>query len=263
MGAAELDLDSNSAEVGCHAAQSVAQRIGRLWPAYRTAHAVGHHAGEPRVQFGDGTARRRCASLNTARWSSDSRRIDPMSRSTWPFCHGERGAVGRSLISIARMRRVYTGSNAPSRLTESSSHRTASSATQSSHSEILRRVRRKPTYIGPNLLFGGTRDRRVRAAPWGFRHFISVSNFAGAARKTGTSSHGSNGSIRRECLDHLVVSDEGHLRRVLKTYAAYYNQVRTHLALSKDAPTFRRSYRIGSIVALPILGGLHHQYVRV
>jgi hypothetical protein len=64
------------------------------------------------------------------------------------------------------------------------------------------------------------------------------------------------GSIRRECLDHLVVSDEGHLRRVLKTYAAYYNQVRTHLALSKDAPTFRRSYRIGSIVALPILGGL-------
>ena len=71
------------------------------------------------------------------------------------------------------------------------------------------------------------------------------------------------GSIRRECLDHLVVSDEGHLRRVLKIYAAYYHQVRTHLALSKDAPIFRRSYRIGSIVALPILGGLHHQYVRV
>src|SRR6266436_3875441 len=48
------------------------------------------------------------------------------------------------------------------------------------------------------------------------------------------------GSIRRECLDHLVVFDEAHLHRVLKSYASYYNQIRTHLSLDKDAPGFRR-----------------------
>jgi hypothetical protein len=60
-----------------------------------------------------------------------------------------------------------------------------------------------------------------------------------------------------------VVSGEAHLGRILKTYAAYYNEVRTHLSLGKDAPHFRRSERVGSVVAIPILGGLHHQYVRV
>ena len=68
------------------------------------------------------------------------------------------------------------------------------------------------------------------------------------------------GSIRRECLDHLVVSGEAHLRRILKSYASYYNDVRTHLSLSKDAPNCRRSQRLGSIVAMPILGGLHHRF---
>jgi transposase InsO family protein len=71
------------------------------------------------------------------------------------------------------------------------------------------------------------------------------------------------GSIRRECLDHLVVLGEGHLHRILRTYASYYNEVRTHLSLDKDAPKFRRSLRFGRIVAMPILGGLHHQYVRI
>ena len=71
------------------------------------------------------------------------------------------------------------------------------------------------------------------------------------------------GSIRRECLDHLVVFDEGHLRRVLKNYASYYNQVRTHLSLAKNAPDFRRPQKLGRIAAISILGGLHHQYVRV
>jgi hypothetical protein len=56
---------------------------------------------------------------------------------------------------------------------------------------------------------------------------------------------------------------EGTLRRVLKAYAAYYNEVRTHLSLDKDAPDFRRAQPVGSIAALSILGGLHHQYVRV
>jgi transposase InsO family protein len=71
------------------------------------------------------------------------------------------------------------------------------------------------------------------------------------------------GSIRRESLDHLVVFDEAQLRRVLKNYAAYYNQVRTHLSLDKNAPDFRHPQKLGLIAAIPILGGLHHQYVRV
>jgi len=60
-----------------------------------------------------------------------------------------------------------------------------------------------------------------------------------------------------------VVFGEAHLRRILKIYAAYYNHVRTHLSLSKDVPNCRRSHRVGSMVGIPILGGLHHQYVRV
>jgi transposase InsO family protein len=71
------------------------------------------------------------------------------------------------------------------------------------------------------------------------------------------------GSVRRECLDHVVVFGEAQLRSILKTYAAYYNEVRTHLSLGKDAPTYRRSCTVGQIIALPVLGGLHQQYVRV
>jgi len=71
------------------------------------------------------------------------------------------------------------------------------------------------------------------------------------------------GSIRRESLDHLVVFGEAHLRDVLKAYASYYNRVRPHLSLDKDAPDFRGTQKIGRIAAIPILGGLHHQYVRL
>ena len=71
------------------------------------------------------------------------------------------------------------------------------------------------------------------------------------------------GSIRRECLDHLVVFDEAHLRRVLKNYASYYNEVRTHLSLHKNAPTFRRPHKLGPVAVISMLGGLHHQYLRV
>jgi hypothetical protein len=53
-----------------------------------------------------------------------------------------------------------------------------------------------------------------------------------------------------------------HLRRILKTYAAYYSEVRTCLSLGKNAPNFRRSETVGNIVAMPILSGLHHQHVR-
>jgi transposase InsO family protein len=71
------------------------------------------------------------------------------------------------------------------------------------------------------------------------------------------------GSIRRECIDHTVVFSEAHLRRILRSYAAYYNEVRTHLYLGKNAPVARTVQRIGQITAIPLLGGLHHQYVRI
>ena len=71
------------------------------------------------------------------------------------------------------------------------------------------------------------------------------------------------GSIRRECLDHVVVFGEGHLRRVLAAYTGYYNELRTHLSLGKESPCHRSVQRRGQLVARPILGGLHHQYYRI
>jgi transposase InsO family protein len=66
------------------------------------------------------------------------------------------------------------------------------------------------------------------------------------------------GSIRRECLDHIVVLGEAHLRRILRSYACYYNDIRTHRSLDKDAPTSRPVQRTGIINSRAILGGLHH-----
>jgi len=71
------------------------------------------------------------------------------------------------------------------------------------------------------------------------------------------------GSIRRESLDHLIVFGEAHLLDVLKACASYYNKVRPHLSLDKDAPDFREAQKIGRIAAIPILGALHHQYARL
>src|SRR5712692_9621749 len=71
------------------------------------------------------------------------------------------------------------------------------------------------------------------------------------------------GSIRRECVDHVIVLGEAHLRRILRSYARYYNDIRTHQSLNKDAPVSRPVQRIGSIKSHVILGGLHHHYVRV
>jgi hypothetical protein len=72
-------------------------------------------------------------------------------------------------------------------------------------------------------------------------------------------------ALRPALLAELAIrhTAEAHLRRILKTYATYYNEVRTHLSLGKDAPNFRRSESVGSVVAIPILGGLHRQYVRL
>ena len=71
------------------------------------------------------------------------------------------------------------------------------------------------------------------------------------------------GTLRRECLDQLVVFGEAHLRRVLSAYSGYYNQARPHLALQKNSPFGRAVQHIGSVIAVPVLGGLHHQYTRV
>jgi hypothetical protein len=67
------------------------------------------------------------------------------------------------------------------------------------------------------------------------------------------------GSIRRECLDHIVVFGERHL---LRSYMDYYNGTRTHLSLTKDAPISRAAEAAGRILCRPILGGLHHLYAR-
>ena len=70
------------------------------------------------------------------------------------------------------------------------------------------------------------------------------------------------GSIRRECLDHVIVFNEPHLRRVLRAYVSYYQRSRTHLALGKDAPAERAVQPTGRIVVRPEVGGLHHRYER-
>jgi transposase InsO family protein len=71
------------------------------------------------------------------------------------------------------------------------------------------------------------------------------------------------GSIRRECVDHVIALSEQHLLRVLKSYASYYNSARTHRSLDKDAPVPRPVQPIGRIVSHALVGGLHHQYVRI
>ncbi len=73
------------------------------------------------------------------------------------------------------------------------------------------------------------------------------------------------GSLRRECLDHVIALNERHVCRVVSSYARYYNRARTHLALAKDAPEPRgiQARAMGCIVAFPEVGGLHHRYERV
>ena len=61
----------------------------------------------------------------------------------------------------------------------------------------------------------------------------------------------------------MIVSGERHLRHVLRSYPQYYNGARTHLSLAKDSPQTRAVQAVGSILPLPILGGLHHHYVRI
>lgn len=71
------------------------------------------------------------------------------------------------------------------------------------------------------------------------------------------------GSIRRECLDHLAVLSEANLRRILQSYADYYNKIQTHRLPAKDTPAFRAVQHIRNIASHATLGGLHNQYVRI
>ncbi|NCF20617.1 MAG: transposase [Haliea sp.] len=73
------------------------------------------------------------------------------------------------------------------------------------------------------------------------------------------------GTIRRECLDHVIILNERHLRRILREYFSYYHTCRTHLSLQKDTPEPRpvEPLEMGRVVAFPRIGGLHHRYERV
>ena len=72
------------------------------------------------------------------------------------------------------------------------------------------------------------------------------------------------GSLRRECLDHIIILNESSLKRILKTYFQYYEHSRTHLSLEKDAPVSRSVQlpELGRVIELPQVGGLHHRYER-
>jgi transposase InsO family protein len=71
------------------------------------------------------------------------------------------------------------------------------------------------------------------------------------------------GSIRRECLDHMIVFNEESLRRTLRLYFSYYHRSRLHLSLDKDSPDSRSVQTLDRIIASPEVGGLHHRYERV
>lgn len=71
------------------------------------------------------------------------------------------------------------------------------------------------------------------------------------------------GTLRRDCLDHVLIFGEQHLRQILISYFSYYNETRTHLSLDKDAPVRRMVESSGIIIATPILSGLHHRYARI
>ena len=71
------------------------------------------------------------------------------------------------------------------------------------------------------------------------------------------------GSIRRECLDHVIVFNEESLRRTLRSYFSYYHRSRLHLSLDKDSPDSRSVQSVGRVIAFPEVGGLHHRYERV
>ena len=116
-----------------------------------------------------------------------------------------------------------------------------------------------PTYIvrDNDTAFGGVFKRRIQA--------MSIRDRPTSFRSPWQNGHVERliGSIRRECIDHLIVLNEEYLRRVLAKFSAYYNESRPHVSLGRDAPNGRPIERFGDIVAHAILGGLHHRYARI
>ena len=102
-------------------------------------------------------------------------------------------------------------------------------------------------------------DFRVRPRPW-------IREVVIAPRSPWQNAYAERviGSIRRECLDHVVVIGERHLPGILSKYVDYYNGTRTHLSLAKDAPEPRsvQPPSQGRVVEVPRVGGLHHEYLR-
>ena len=125
-------------------------------------------------------------------------------------------------------------------------------------SEIRRLIRDRSLLVRDrDRVYGEAFTRRVRA--------MGIRDRPTAPRSPWQNSYAERliGSIRRECLDHVIVFGERHLRHVLRSYQQYYNDTRTHVALAKDSPLTRPVQAIGSILPLPILGGLHHRYIRI
>ena len=114
-----------------------------------------------------------------------------------------------------------------------------------------------PDYLVRDRVYGEAFTRRI--------HATGIRDRPTAPRSPWQNGYAERliGSIRRECLDHVIVPGERHLRHVLGAYQQYYNGTRTHLALAKNSPLTRSVQAIGSILPLPILGGLHHHYVRI
>ena len=108
-----------------------------------------------------------------------------------------------------------------------------------------------------DVKFGGVFKRRVRA--------MGIRDRPTSFRSPWQNGHTERviGTIRRECLDHVIVVNDTHLRRVLSAYVQYYNDARTHGSLAKDSPHPRPIERTGTVTAHPILGGLHHRYARI
>ena len=118
-----------------------------------------------------------------------------------------------------------------------------------------------PRYIlrDRDAIYGEKVKRRIRA--------LGIEEVISAPRSPRQNAYVERviGTIRRDCLDHVIIFDEQHLRRVLRDYFDYYHTCRTHLSLNKDSPQPRsvEHEALGNIVALPQVGGLHHRYTRV
>jgi transposase InsO family protein len=165
-------------------------------------------------------------------------------------------ALGEQLFDIAERERVP---KIPAHGTKNQLRRRLPPLEDCRSGYVLHDLFRLPTpaKVAIHPAFGPAYGRRIRA--------MGICDRPTAPRSPWQNGHVERliGSIRRESLDHLIVFGKAHLHYVLKAYASYYNEVRTHLSLDGDAPDFRRMQKIGRIAAIPILGGLHHQYVRV